>query len=105
MDSWSSMIRIVAIIVSQEGAHNSSPVRRIPIEGSHGQGLSGRSSDDGLGSEMDFVILIVRFTAGKRHNLLLSDWVKLLDRGVVDMTTIPTTQAGRPHLPIGALQV
>jgi hypothetical protein len=54
---------------------------------------------------MDFVILIVRLTSGESHNLLLSDWVKLFDRGVVDMTTIPTTQAGRPHLPIWALQV
>jgi hypothetical protein len=54
---------------------------------------------------MDLVILIVRLTAGAGHNLLLSGWVKLLDRGVVDMTTIPTTQAGRPHLPIWTLQV
>jgi hypothetical protein len=54
---------------------------------------------------MDLVIPIVRLTVGARHNLLLSGWVKLLDRGVVDMTTIPTTQAGRPLLPIWALQV
>jgi hypothetical protein len=54
---------------------------------------------------MDLVIPIVRLTAGARHNLLLSGWVVLLDRGVVDMTTIPTTQAGRPLLPIWALHV
>jgi hypothetical protein len=71
----------------------------------HGQGQSGGTSDDGLGSKMDFVILIVRLIAGQRHNLLLSNWVKLLDRRVMDMTAITTTQAGRTHLPIWALQV
>src|SRR5262245_57955011 len=53
---------------------------------------------------MDFIILIVQLTAGNRHNLLPPDWVKLLDRRVVDMTAILTTQAGRPHLAIGTFQ-
>jgi hypothetical protein len=67
--------------------------------------MSDRSSDDGLGSKMDFVILIVRLTTGKCHNLLLSSQPRLLDHGAVNMTAIRTTQAGRPHLPIWALQV
>lgn len=83
-----------------------SVIRPIPIAVMlHGQGQSGGTSDDGLGSKMDFVILIVRLIAGQRHNLLLSNWVKLLDRRVMDMTAITTTQAGRAHLPIWALQV
>jgi hypothetical protein len=66
---------------------------------------SGRSTDDGLGSKMDFVILIVRLTTGERHDLLLSGQTMLLHHGVVNMPAIHTTQAARPHLPILALRI
>src|SRR5215510_2261554 len=75
----------VVVDVSLEGSGIQSAVPmqkgdyvRIRIEASHGQSLSGPSSDNGLGSKMDFVILIVRLTAGERHSLLLSGRVKLL---------------------------
>ena len=45
-----------------------------------------RSSDDGLCSKMDFVILIVRLTTLECQDLLLSEQAILLDRGVVDTT-------------------
>jgi hypothetical protein len=54
---------------------------------------------------MDFVILIVRLTTGEWQDLLLLGKAMLLDHSVVDVTAIHTTQAGRPHLPILALQV
>ena len=54
---------------------------------------------------MDFVILIVRLTTWEYQDLLLSGQAILLDHGVVDMTAIHTTPAGRPHLSICALHV
>ena len=67
---------------------------------SHGQVTSGRASDEGLCSKMDFVILIVRLATWKCQGLLLLDQAIQLDRGVVDMTAIHTTPTGRPHLSI-----
>src|SRR6266850_3206021 len=61
---------------------------------------SGRSSDQGLGSKMDFVILIVWLTTWGCQDLLLSEQAILLDHGVVDTTAIHTTPTGRPHLSI-----
>ena len=49
---------------------------------------------------MDFVILIVRLTTWKHQDLLLACQAMLLDHSVVDMTTIHTTPAGRPHFSI-----
>ena len=80
-------------------------VRRVRIAGSYGQGLSGRSPDDGLGSKMHFVILIVRLTTVERHDLLLSGRTMLFDHGVVNMSAIHTPQAAHPHLPILARHV
>jgi hypothetical protein len=54
--------------------------RRVFIEGSHDQVTSGRASDEGLGSKMDFVILIVRLPTWECHDLLLSEQAILLDR-------------------------
>ena len=67
--------------------------------------MSGRSPDECLCSKMDFVILIVRLTTWKHQDRLLSGQAMLLDHGVVDMTAIHTTPAGRPHLSIGGLNV
>jgi len=75
------------------------------IKGSHGQGMSSRSSDDGLGPKMNFVILIIRLTTGELCDLLRSGQTMLFDRGVVNIPAIHTTQAARPHLPILALHV
>lgn len=64
---------------------------------SHGQVTSGRSSDDGLCSKMDFVILIVRLTIWECQDLLLSGQAMLLDCGVVDTTAIDTTPNRRSN--------
>jgi hypothetical protein len=66
----------------------SGPLRRVRIAG---QGLSGHSSDDGLGSKMDLVILIVRLITVERHDLLLSGRTMPFDHGVVNMSAIHTT--------------
>jgi hypothetical protein len=60
--------------------------RRVSIEGLHGQATSDRSSDEGLCSKMDFVILKVRLTTRE-----CQDQAMLLDRGVGDPTAIHTT--------------
>jgi hypothetical protein len=80
--------------------HYSRVSRRERTGGSHDHVISGRSSDDGLDSKMDFVILIIRLTTRERHDLLLPGQTMLLGHGVVNMPAIHTTQAGRPHLPI-----
>jgi hypothetical protein len=54
---------------------------------------------------MDFVILIVRLTTGSHQDVLLLGLAMLLDHGVVDMATIHTPPARRPHLSIGTLHV
>jgi hypothetical protein len=84
----------------REGANVSGLVRRVSIEGSHGQITSDFSSHEGLCSKMDFVILIVRLTTLDCQDLLLLELAILLDRGVVDTTAIHTTPTGCPHLSI-----
>jgi hypothetical protein len=53
-------------------------------------GMSGRLSDNGLDPEMNVFMLIVRFTTGERHDLLLSTHTMLFDHGVVNMSAIHT---------------
>jgi hypothetical protein len=84
---------------------DAAPRGDVTEDGLHGQATSGRSSDEGLCSKMDFVILIVRLTTGECQGLLLLDQAMLVDHGAVDMTAIYTTQAAHPHPPIWALQV
>ena len=100
------MIRIEAMTLPHSGfAHVSGHVRRVSIEGSHGQVTSGRASDEGLCSKMDFVILKVRLTTAECQDLLLRGQAMLLDHGVVDTTAIHTTPTGPSHLSICALKV
>ena len=54
---------------------------------------------------MYVVLLILRLSTGRHQRFLLAGQAMLLDHGVVDMTTIYTSLARRPHLSIGALHV
>ena len=91
MIASSSMTRMETIALPQGVRSRFGPCMAYTHRGSHGQVKSGRSSDDGPCSKIEFVILIVRHTTWECQDLLVLSQAILFDHEGVDTTAIHTT--------------